>query len=101
MENEKNHIFEVYKIYIQTAENVSERRLRSNSFYLTLCSALITILVVVTKFKITIDYVFVVDLIGGIISAIWFSNIMSYRRLNSAKYKVIHELEKELSVKCL
>lgn len=99
--NEDNSSFlEVYKIYVQTAENISEKRLKSNSFYLALCSALVTVSVTLFEFNIFGVLNLVIYFIGMLVSIVWLSNIKSYKSLNSAKYQVIHNLEKNLPIKC-
>lgn len=98
METEKPTLLEIYKTYVQTAENISEKRLKVNSFYLTFCSTLITILLALTKLTIVSDFIIFIDLLGVILCIIWSVNIKSYKLLNSAKYEVIKNLEKRLSL---
>ncbi len=44
MDNDKyqKHLLEIYKIYLKTAEDTSDRRLRSNNFYFSICSLILT-----------------------------------------------------------
>lgn len=94
-------LLEIYKMYVQTAESTSDRRRKSNRFYLTLCSSLITVFAIIIKIDI-IDSVayMVVGFFGIALSAIWFFNIKSYGQLNSGKFKVIFALEKKLPFAC-
>ena len=97
MNDDKKIMLEIYKMYAQTSENVSDRRDRRNSFFLTLCSAIIVATTAVFK---SIDdnfYILIlIGFIGVLISLVWYYNIQSYKQLNSGKFKVIHRLEKKL-----
>lgn len=93
-------LLEIYRIYVQTAENTSERRLKSNLFYLTLCSTLITASVTISEFEISGNLGIIISLLGIVFALIWLSNIKTYKQLNSAKFKVIHQLEEKLPAQC-
>jgi hypothetical protein len=104
-EKYSDHLMEQYKLYVEMADRVSQRRDQSNRFYVTILAALAAILVIVARFALSgngadatfLTVVFMVTgLFGAALSVIWFFNIRSYRTLNSAKFDVIHEIEKEL-----
>ena len=96
---------EQYKLYVEMADRVSQRRDQSNRFYVALLGALAAILVIAARFVLSDDgetsmfmtAVFLASgAFGAILSIIWCLNIRSYRVLNSAKFEIIHELEKRL-----
>lgn len=92
------HILEQYKMYVESAEKVSDRRSNLNTFYLSLIT---TIGGVVGYLKTNTIENSVYLLIGLSISAIlicfyWVNLLENYRKLNSGKFKVIHEIENEL-----
>ena len=100
-----DHIMEQYKLYVEMADRVSQRRDQSNRFYVALLGALAAILVIAARFVLSDDgetsmfmtAVFLTSgAFGAILSVIWYLNIRSYRVLNSAKFEIIHELEKRL-----
>src|SRR5215216_4109139 len=39
-----NHLLEQYKLYVEMADKISERRQSANTFFFTICTALITAL---------------------------------------------------------
>jgi len=89
---------EQYKIYVDTAEKNSSRRLTANSFFLTLNTGLSALLGYMSSFK-GIDSVVAqaaVPTAGIILSYFWYRLIISYREMNRAKFKVIHEMEEKL-----
>lgn len=97
-------ILEQYKLYVEMADRISERRMNANRFYMALLSGLlIMISFVVNKDNINAlaEQQFVIYLATGILGAlvciVWFINIRSYRQLNTAKFQVIHEIEETLS----
>ena len=97
-----DHLLEQYKLYVEMADRVSQRRDQSNRFYVTILSALAAIVVVITRFGIPVDGVssnvvfFAIGVFGFALSVVWQFNIRSYRTLNSAKFDIINDLEKQL-----
>lgn len=92
-------LFEQYKLYVEMADNVSERRDKTNRFYLGLITAMVTFSSV---FSITVDYIVLIVIIlicSILICWNWYQNILSYKRLNSGKFAVINPIENELAVK--
>ena len=101
---EPNEIIEQYKLYVEMADRVSDRRAKANQFYMALLSGLLVVVsFVVNKDNQSafVDYqeiIFLaIGILGLLICFIWNINIRSYRQLNTAKFKVIHELEEKLA----
>ncbi|WP_287963440.1 hypothetical protein [Alcanivorax sp.] len=89
---------EQYKLYVETAEKNSSRRLTANSFFLTINTGLSALLGYMTSFK-EMDLAvaqLAVPIAGIILSYFWYRLIISYREMNRAKFKVIHEMENHL-----
>ena len=101
-EGYQGHLLEQYKIYVEMADRVSQRRDQSNRFYVTIVSALAAIVVVIARFGVPENGAllevafFVVGLFGVALSGVWYFNIRSYRTLNSAKFDIINRIEKQL-----
>lgn len=98
--NYTEHLLEQYKMFVEMADNISERRNKTNTFFLSVNSFLLTTLGIFTKIEFNADvglwWLYVAS-IGGITFAItWFVLIRNYKKLNSGKFEVIHELEKKL-----
>jgi hypothetical protein len=94
-------LFEQYKMYVEMADRISERRAAANNFFLTANTLLISIFgVVVGKdalLKNSTGIWFPLFALSGLAFSItWFYIVKSYRQLNSGKFKVIHEIEKHL-----
>lgn len=104
-DNYQNHLLEQYKLYVEMADRISARRVQINSFYISLLSGLLAVISVFgnkelfSKFQNTkLQYItlFLMGLLGLILCWVWHSNIGSYKQLNSAKFKVISEIEKDM-----
>ena len=99
-----DHLLEQYKPYVEMTDRVSQRRERSNQFFITLLSGP-AILAVLARFWLDggndsgtfLPVVLLASgLLGMALSTTWFVSIRSYRHLNSARFKVIVEMEKRL-----
>lgn len=92
--SEKNQILEQYKLYVEMADKISERRSKVNTFFLTLNTTVLTVIGIkgfeVKKFSL------IITIVGIILSYTWFYLLHSYKLMNSGKYKVINEIEEFL-----
>ena len=91
----QTHLIEQYKIYVEMADRVSARRQSANSYFLAINTAIIGFVGYVSPNK-TSKYLWVLGLGGVAICYLWYRIILSYKLLNSGKFKVIHLLEHEL-----
>ena len=94
-----------YEIFVKTADDITVRRLQTNKFYLAILLGLFTIAGFLNKNGMTgvlneQIILILISIIGIALSAIWYINIESFKLLNSAKFKVILEMEKELPCQC-
>jgi hypothetical protein len=92
----QEHLLEQYKLYVESAERISERRLHSSNLLLAINSSLVAV------FGITLSsfghhrWNAAIPLTGILVSVVWFRLIKSYKDLNTTKFEVIHELESYL-----
>ena len=91
---ETKMIFEQYKLYVEMADKISERRANVNTFFLTVNSIILTV-VGIKGFDI-VKYSCLISIVGIILSYAWYYLLHSYNLLNSGKFVVIHEIEKLL-----
>jgi hypothetical protein len=84
---------EVYKLLVEMADRVSQRRQAANSFYLSVN----TLLVGGSAYLGTLEpnplNIIVISVAGIAICALWVMNIISYKTLNEAKFGVINDVE--------
>jgi hypothetical protein len=94
------HAFEQYKIYLEMTDRISSRRQSANSFFVTINTVLVT-LAGYAKSATNADIFFyaVTSIAGILICYIWYRLVLSYKNLNSAKFKVIRAIEADLPYK--
>jgi hypothetical protein len=97
-EYERETILEQYKIYVEMADRISGRRSLTNTFFLTLNTAIFAAIGALWKERSgTTTWLLVFPLLALIVQCgAWYFLVRSYRQLNSAKYTVIGALEERL-----
>lgn len=86
------HRLRIYEIYERSVHGISDRRQLANSFYLTICTAILGYLAQFGQNPLLV--------VAGIaICVLWLRGIKSYRDINAAKFKVIHEVESYLPLR--
>ena len=102
--DEKEMLLEQYKLYVEMADRVSQRRVENNKFYITLLSTILIVLSVVIDKNVFEENVattfIVISVLGILLSVLWFFNIKSYRQLNTGKFSIINEMERNLPYGC-
>lgn len=97
----KDHYLEQYRMYLHIFNSTTERRNKSNEFFLGLNTAIIGILGYLEAKNLnennTLIFLFI-PLIGIAISFFWYQIIMSYKQLSRAKFNVIHNIEENLPI---
>lgn len=96
------HTMDQYKLYVEMANKISDRRQYANMFFLATNSGLIALLGIAFPQTNGLDrlaWFLVVCMAALLLCISWFWQISSYKNLNSGKFKVIHELEKFLPVR--
>lgn len=98
-----SHVLEIYKMYVEMADNISERRQKANSFFLTLNSAIVALVGYVnlsnSNLTTTASFFWLVALAGMILSYLWYRLVRSYKDMNSGKFQVIHVIESHLPLR--
>ncbi len=97
----QNHLLEQYKLYIEMADRVSARRSSTNILFLTLNSMILTAFsFLFEKAPMVIPQWLICLPIGGVVmfNLVWCMLILSYKRLNTAKYSIIVQIEQNLPI---
>ena len=89
-------LLEQYKLYVQSAENVSARRAASSRYLLTLNAALVALYGIQSASFDQSYWTLLVPVIGIPVSLLWYLIIKSHSDLNRVKFEVIHEFEQHL-----
>lgn len=89
-------ILEQYKLYVQSAENVSARRVASSRYLLTLNVALVALYGYQSSNLDPGWWAMLVPVLGALVSVLWHRIIKSHKNLNVVKFEIVHELEQHL-----
>lgn len=102
----QNNLLEQYKLYVQMADKISERRQSSNSFFLTINTTLIAFLGLVARPDVgsspdvtanpPLPWVLIVSAAGVMLCYTWYRLVRSYNGLNAGKFEVVHTIESRL-----
>lgn len=92
----KDDLFEQYKLYVESAEKISERRVAANNYLLTVNAFLVTLYGLVAASRLNTFWTILVPVAGFLVALTWHRIITSYRDLNTVKFSVIHELEQQM-----
>lgn len=102
-EEYRNHVLEIYRLYVEMADKISERRQSANSFFLTLNSAIVALIGYVNLSQdspsAVSSFFWLVALSGMVLSFLWFRLVRSYKDINSGKFRVIHSIESQLPLR--
>ena len=80
--------FEKYKVFIESAEKNSEKRISQNNIYLTINLAFLSY-ILTQNFEPIISVI--ANLIGIFICILWFFTIENYSKRNKVKFEIINE----------
>ena len=89
----QDHLLEQYKLYVDSAQKISDRRLYSGNFFLAINTSLVAAFGVALSSFGRHRWNAAIPLTGILVSFLWFRLVKSYKDLNSAKFIIIHELE--------
>jgi hypothetical protein len=96
-EIEANMLIEQYKLYVDLADKVSERRNNANTFFLTIHTALLTVLTAfiagIFEYNVSYGWIIIPATVGLVFSLSWHRLIKSYKELNKGKFALIHQIE--------
>lgn len=90
MDKKKEIEFEQYKLFIDSAEKNSDKRITQNNIYLTINLAFISY---ISTQNFDIKQSIIMIFIGILICLIWFFTINNYSKRNKVKFEIINESE--------
>jgi|SRR5208282_1787371 len=95
---EKKYAFEEFKLYYESTEKVTDRRLAANSWNYSICTAIVVAIAALINWSLSkptfiIVCVLSVILISGMASlfcSLWIKQIQDFKALNNAKFNVLN-----------
>jgi len=94
-----SQLLEIYKLYVEMADRISQRRQTGNSFFLSINTAVIGAVGYVgfgEAGKVDAVFYTFIAIAGLVLCFLWFALILSYKSMNTHKFTVIHEIEQFL-----
>lgn len=88
-------VLDIYKLAVEMADRVSARRAVANAFFLTVNTTLVAVVGLSTTQPDSTVRFTAVCLAGVAVSVCWWLLLRVYRRLNTAKFAVINQIEVE------
>lgn len=88
-----------YKLYLKDLQKIGDRHERTRKYYLSLITALFTVLSLGQSgaaFRLTDGTVWLVAAFGALLCALWAAHMVSYHALYGVKFSVLKQLEEKL-----
>lgn len=92
---------EIYKLYVEMTDRISSRRQATNSFFLSVNTAVVALASYVQFGNVETandNLYWLISPAGMTLCFMWFGLVTSYHHLNSGKFKVIHAIEESLPI---
>jgi hypothetical protein len=92
-----DRLLEQYKVYVEMADRISARRASTNTFFLTLNTAVFALVGALSAKDLRGDPLILIPVLALLVQCgAWLFLLRSYRQLNAAKYAVIGAMEERL-----
>src|SRR6266478_8052234 len=96
--------FEEFKLYYESAERVTDRRLETNRWNYTVCVAILIAIAVITKWSLStvnlvllgLAAVMVLCVMATLFCFLWVGQIRAFKKLNNAKFEVLNQMAPDL-----
>ncbi|MBI4044782.1 MAG: hypothetical protein HY392_03675 [Candidatus Diapherotrites archaeon] len=92
-----DQLFEQYKLFVESAQEISRRRENANHFYLAINTGLTVISGYLSQQPAIATQA--IPLFGLSMCWYWRKTIKAYQKTNNGKFKIIHKLEDHLPAK--
>lgn len=95
--------FDEFKLYYESTEKVTDRRLSANTWNYSICIAIIVAIAGIVKwsagntfFYVGLTAVLVLCIMAVLFCSLWLGQITDFKYLNNAKFKVLNEMAPRL-----
>lgn len=103
----KNNVklsFEEFKLYYESTEKVTERRLSANTWNYSICIAIMVAIAGIVKwstdnrsfFYVGLTAVFLLCVMAILFCSLWLGQIVDFKYLNKAKFKVLNDMAADI-----
>src|ERR1022692_2522185 len=96
--------FDEFKLYYESTERVTDRRLETNRWNYSICIATLIAVGVLTKWSLAdaallwvgLVAVAMLSVMAAVFCALWVGQIKDFKKLNNAKFSVLNEMAPRL-----
>ena len=96
----QRHSFDEFKLYYESTEKVTDRRLEANRWNYSICIAILVAVAVLTKWSLTtmsllwvgLAAVAFLCLMAVLFCILWVGQIRDFKKLNNAKFTVLNDM---------
>lgn len=92
----QEHFLEQYKLFVSTSLALTERRMATNNYLMTVNAFLVSLFGLGAYYTDFRAFLIILPLTGAFTCVAWWALITSFKNLNRVKFKVIHDLEQHL-----
>lgn len=103
--NSQKLSFEEYKLYYDSTEKVTERRLSMNRWNYSICTAILTVNIIFInwaisnpRFFIAVSiFIIIICIMAILFCTLWIGQISSFKMLNTAKFDILNRMAPSIS----
>ena len=104
-ESNNSHAFEEFKLFYESAEKVTDRRLSANRWNYSICTAMLIAIAGILNWGLSkpsffVGSIIVVIIIGGmavLFCSFWIRQIDDFKKLNNAKFDILNRMAPSIS----
>jgi hypothetical protein len=94
------HSFEEFKLYYDSTEKVTDRRLDTNRWNYSICIAILVAIAAIARFSLTtvalvwvgLGAIIILSAMATLFCALWVGQIRDFKKLNNAKFAVLNDM---------
>lgn len=92
--------YDEFKLYYDSTEKVTDRRLDTNRWNYTICTGILIAIAIITKWGtsnqillwVAISADIILSLMAILFCALWIRQILDYKHLNNAKFEILNQM---------
>src|SRR4051812_6800532 len=96
--------FDEFKLYYESTEKVTDRRLETNRWNYSICIAILVAIATIARWSLStatliwvgLAAIVVLDLMAILFCALWVGQIRDFKKLNNAKFTVLNAMAPQI-----
>jgi hypothetical protein len=104
MAESSRYSFDEFKLYYESTERVTDRRLETNRWNYSICIAILVAIATIARWSLTtatliwvgLAAIVVLDVMAILFCALWVGQIRDFKKLNNAKFTVLNNMAPQI-----